>query len=396
MVQKIIKSNYMSKFVCIGSKCEDTCCNNFRIEIDKKRYELYEHIEKKKGIPFLKNIIKNSNPTNDENFGIMKLNSNGTCSFLNNEKLCKIHIDYGVSALCNTCRYYPRYTKKINQKYYQTGLFSCPEIVRLVLLSKEIPDWSKTDIETTFVLEEHQVNEKYVEKVRKALKKILRNNKYSLSKRLWLISLYIRELQCKKQNTVETKLRLASKRTKNNLNKEAQNLIALQIPLLLRSIFKAEMIKDPIAQRFIECVYLFKEGMKIRSNEQVNTEKILQNYQKNLHENYLPFFTQYNYILDNYCAYFFDIGLFPYTHKDLPKNYLLFIIGFSLLKFILVGISASSHGLDTNIIIKLFQSFAKVFHQSPKHQEDVIGDIYNNLYNHFQDYESCISILLSE
>ncbi|MBW3496794.1 flagellin lysine-N-methylase [Bacillus sp. FDAARGOS_1420] len=77
------------------------------------------------------------------------------CPFLTKDYLCKIHNHYGPERLCSTCQTYPRMGKQINQKYYQTGQLSCPELTRLILLSPIIPKWINEKENKLFFTQQH-------------------------------------------------------------------------------------------------------------------------------------------------------------------------------------------------------------------------------------------------
>ncbi|UIJ69566.1 flagellin lysine-N-methylase (plasmid) [Bacillus cereus] len=143
MKQNFFTSKHISEFSCIGSQCEDNCCNtNWTVFINKEKYELYRKMDEKNDSNLLQSIEKNVEATNEENYAILKFNTAGACSFLTEEKLCSIHLEHGSSALCNTCRYYPRVTQTVHHTYYETGYLSCPEMARLVLLSTIPFEWT--------------------------------------------------------------------------------------------------------------------------------------------------------------------------------------------------------------------------------------------------------------
>ncbi|MGE6964180.1 flagellin lysine-N-methylase [Bacillus thuringiensis] len=73
---------------------------------------------------------------NNDLYAKIILNEKGKCPFLNTEKLCKTHSNYGLDRLSNTCKTYPKHIFSVNNIFYQTGTISCPEMARVVLLNK--------------------------------------------------------------------------------------------------------------------------------------------------------------------------------------------------------------------------------------------------------------------
>ena len=47
---KDLKPNYYDKFICIGHKCPDTCCQGWSIDVDQKSHKKYEILENFYGV----------------------------------------------------------------------------------------------------------------------------------------------------------------------------------------------------------------------------------------------------------------------------------------------------------------------------------------------------------
>ena len=59
----MVKTAYYDKFECIGSKCPNSCCIGWRIDLDIETFAKYmSHKDKNLG----KGISKNENPTLDK------------------------------------------------------------------------------------------------------------------------------------------------------------------------------------------------------------------------------------------------------------------------------------------------------------------------------------------
>ena len=129
--------NYYNQFSCLGSKCVETCCQGWKIDVDEICHKKYEELERKyeddKIDRFLK---KNTNPTHHK-FSYIKMKKNGFCPFLDESKLCTIQKKFGEGYLPNTCKTFPRRTIDFDEIKIKTLSLACPEAARLCLTSKD-------------------------------------------------------------------------------------------------------------------------------------------------------------------------------------------------------------------------------------------------------------------
>ena len=42
---KALVPQYLKDFTCIGSNCEETCCKNWKITVDKETYKKYKRLK---------------------------------------------------------------------------------------------------------------------------------------------------------------------------------------------------------------------------------------------------------------------------------------------------------------------------------------------------------------
>lgn len=120
--------HYYTKFQCIASKCQDTCCAGWEIAIDKASLKRYET----EGGAF-GNRLKNSVDFKNASF----LQYDGRCVFLNEDNLCDMHLEKGEKYLCRTCRIYPRHIEEFEGVRESSLCLSCIEAARLILGCKE-------------------------------------------------------------------------------------------------------------------------------------------------------------------------------------------------------------------------------------------------------------------
>ena len=122
------KTAYYDKFKCIGSKCPNSCCIGWKIDLDFETFEKYNsHKDKNLG----KSISKNKNPTFEE-FAVIHRSKNGRCAFLDSDNLCQVQKTYSEDFLSPTCSNYPRSEINFGSKKIKSLSLGCPEVSRLV------------------------------------------------------------------------------------------------------------------------------------------------------------------------------------------------------------------------------------------------------------------------
>jgi len=120
----ILRTNVLSRFSCLGDRCEDTCCQKWSMQVDEATIERY-----RQEAPELLEAVESS----PESPWIMRKDAaTGFCVKLEGG-LCAIHKQYGDRFLGDACSFYPRVTRALGEQVVMTATMSCPEIVRLAL-----------------------------------------------------------------------------------------------------------------------------------------------------------------------------------------------------------------------------------------------------------------------
>lgn len=121
---KTVKFDYLDEFQCAGAECGDSCCRHWAITLTKKEYSDYLDTECS---PDLKSVINSAffpvRSGNELCYAAVRLGENGDCPFLDGDKLCMLQKELGESALCHTCRVFPRLFYKVGDEAY-VGLCS--------------------------------------------------------------------------------------------------------------------------------------------------------------------------------------------------------------------------------------------------------------------------------
>ena len=98
----ILIPNILAKYQCSASG--ECCKDKWRIDIDEDSY-----LKTKTNLDNLNEDINTCIEKIDNSY-ITKF-SRGYCKFITEEKLCRIHRDFGWECLSNTCKVYPRNLK---------------------------------------------------------------------------------------------------------------------------------------------------------------------------------------------------------------------------------------------------------------------------------------------
>ena len=133
----ILQTRYVADFVCLGAKCEDTCCQGWGMQVDNATCARYAQ-----AAPELLDAV-----VEGETAHVMKRDAEtDRCVKLQNG-LCGIHAQYGTDFLGDACHFYPRVTRDVSGHLLMTATLSCPEAARLALFGAD-----------PFTLTEHSIN----------------------------------------------------------------------------------------------------------------------------------------------------------------------------------------------------------------------------------------------
>ena len=139
---------YVTRFSCIGPRCEDNCCSNWKVDIDEKSYGEYKKCQNAalRG-RFKKDLKRNDGPAaTPATYAEIQLDERtGQCPFME-EGLCAIHRELGEDKLSDTCATYPRITRNFNGHLEQALQLSCPEVARLALGAADAFDFVKAPV----------------------------------------------------------------------------------------------------------------------------------------------------------------------------------------------------------------------------------------------------------
>ena len=121
----ITKPSYFDTFRCIAGSCPDSCCKEWDVQVDAAAAEFYRNLSGNLG-DRLREVLYNED--GETYMAIV----DGRCPMWRTDGLCRIQAELGESALCKTCREFPRLTHDYGN-FIEYGLeLSCPEAARII------------------------------------------------------------------------------------------------------------------------------------------------------------------------------------------------------------------------------------------------------------------------
>ncbi len=381
---KLIRPAYAEGFHCIGSACEDTCCQDWAVPIDKATYEKYQNMPAGPMRTLLESaVVPNPEKPAPATFAIIKMSpTTGQCPMLSEGGLCGIQQVHGEEMLSHICKTYPRIVHSI-QGLSETSLtLSCPEAARVVLLNPKLlgPRGRGADMLTWNGTS--QISgplTPYFWPIREFALTLIQNRNYPIWQRLFLLGIFARRFDALvpaelprvfpaflsdfSSAVASGSLRTAMESIPADNAQQLDIVLQLAGVLLHRSIIK---------RRFVDCIQAFTKG--IGNGPGATMESITAHFSAAHDEYYAPFFDRHPYILENYlintifrCQFpFGKDGKLPDAKPSVAKEFALLTTQYALMKGLLIGVSGFyRESFNTEHVVHTFQAAAKHFEHHP-------------------------------
>ncbi|MGU8996785.1 flagellin lysine-N-methylase [Clostridium perfringens] len=391
---------YLKEFKCIGGECEDSCCIGWDVDIDKFTFQQYESVSDSDMKNILKsNLIKNKRCQCDEiDFAKVKLGENKRCPFLKCDNYCVIHSNLGEEYLSNVCTSFPRVTNKIDGIYEMSLAVACPEAARILLLKKEGIEFSESDENlgkhiissevNTKVIEESYLPVEFLKEIRETSIKIMKNRKFSLDKRLYILGEFINALEDEYEYNYHNTLSFIREYdigTVKDLYEENSMNYIIQVDFFKKLLTMLRVEKDIDSDRFKEYSNEVKIGLNL--DEENYLAKNAQMYIKAFEEYEKEFIEENTYIFENYIVNFIYSNLFPFCEREsIFDSYIMLLIRYTFIRFYLVGIyiyhkknkEVLNKALSKEEVVRFIQCFSKVV----EHHKTYLIDLLNYIKEH--------------
>jgi lysine-N-methylase len=368
---------YLQKFSCIGSECEDTCCVGWRVDIDKRTYLKYKQVKNASLKKLLnENIKRTRKNATEKNYAHIKLDNNHSCPMLTKDNLCHIQLELGEEYLSNVCSSYPRVANIVNGTIEKSATLSCPEAARLALLNPNKMEFDEIVEEADKKMALHGVlqvgNEAYnlstyFWNLRIFSISLIQQRRYCLADRLILLGIFLTDVDrlVEKQQHTAIPTLVSNYHT---LIEQGSLLDSLnQIPIepalqikLLKKIIDIRLLLGLDHKRYLQCHSDFLSG--IGFSDDATLEEIANRYQSAYHNYYKPFMDQHEYILENYLVNYIFKNLFPLgSNERCMEDYVKLILHYGIIKMHLIGMAGHYRdSFNESHVITCIQSIARV------------------------------------
>ena len=122
----ITKPDYFDRFRCIAGDCPDSCCKEWDVQVDDASAAVYRALPGALG-DRLREVLT------EENGETVMTIIDRRCPMWREDGLCRIQAELGETALCKTCREFPRLTHDYGDFMELQLELSCPEAARFIL-----------------------------------------------------------------------------------------------------------------------------------------------------------------------------------------------------------------------------------------------------------------------
>ena len=122
----ITKPDYFDHFQCIADRCPDSCCKEWDVQVDEASAQAYRSLSGPLG-DRLREVLHT-----EDGETVMTI-IDGRCPMWRSDGLCRIQAELGESALCKTCREFPRLTHDYGDFLELQLELSCPEAAGMIL-----------------------------------------------------------------------------------------------------------------------------------------------------------------------------------------------------------------------------------------------------------------------
>jgi len=449
---RLIRPEYSENFRCIGSACEDTCCQGWGIPVDRAAYEKYRNLPASplRTLIQINCLIAPAGAICRDGsgqvvpgpaaFAKIRMTASNQCPMLSEDGLCRIQTEWGETFLPNVCASYPRIAHTIDGIEEKARALSCTEAARLVLLNPGLftshqsvaslrgptdAPYQQLFYKETFSKETFSKQPRGSDTagqggslrsnfwnmfwnmfwpIRECVIALVRNRSYPLWQRLFLLGILCRRLDSIGENELELpvlaflrdfegSIANGSLRTAMEAMETLPADCALQLDVVLRL---AGMLDFKAQPRFVECIEAFKAG--IRSGTGATLESLTAHYAQAHDQFYAPFFDRHPYILENYlintivrCQFPLRGGMQSDATPSMAREYAVLTAQFALMKGLLIGVAGCHReAFSADHVVHTVQGASRHF----EHHPDFLNQAYALLVESRMDGARGLAILL--
>lgn len=380
---RLTRPKYAESFRCIGSSCEDTCCEGWNVPLKKADAERFaalpEGVLKNKLLAAIETAPEGAGE--DDGFGKdafarLKMNGVNRCPMLTADNLCRLQAECGHQSLPHTCAIYPRNVHEHGGFAERSLALSCPEAARHVLLNPQllVPTARHLAADDAPWLPPH------FWRIRETAVGLVRNRAYPLWKRMFLLNVLCRRLDEIGAGSLQSDARsfldnfeatIQSGRLNQAMDSEPIDCKA-QLDAVLR-LAGLLLKRSNIRPRFTECINEFT--LSIGNKPTATLDSLTAGFTEAHDRYFAPYFEKRPHILENWLLNTIFRTQFPYGPDGLApgvavnftREFVRLTAQFALIKGLLIGVAGFHRELfSTEELIKTVQAASKHFDHHPE------------------------------
>jgi lysine-N-methylase len=347
---------FASRFSCIGSSCEDTCCAGWEVSIDKKTFNAYKQSNHPELKPVFESSLKRTrSKESDSTYARVQLHAeSGACPMIK-DSLCSVQKNLNETYLSNTCFNYPRSTRQFAGSIEQSLTLSCPEAARQALLSADAFDFVENKIQVRetsadTVAPKHGLGVQEMNEIRIFCFQLMRTEGLALWEKLAVLGVFCESLtkaiEAHNQRGIPALLQ--------------QFIVILETGSVVQAL--QELTPNHVSQALVfaalwnsrngaprsasqrETMAVIASGMQIdEASERSEEEQIVDHYRRGL-ERLSAALEAAPFMLEHYVLNEMFSNLFPFGDATPYESYLRLISRFGMVRFML---AAQCNGGDT-------------------------------------------------
>ena len=384
-----VTPRYMSRFSCIGPTCEDNCCHDWKVGIDKRTYKQYQTITLTPLSSRLKSALKKVEADDtDANFAYIELKKDGNCPMLSDSGLCEIHSQLGADHLSHTCTQYPRTYYEEDGQLKMFATLSCPEAARLALLQSDSMDAVELRLPVTnkgalpphrhFHAENHdgQVLTAFAHPIREIACHLIRSPMLSATEGMILVGLMTRKVD---RVSREGDFGEASKKVADTLMEFCDSGFIKQAQLEIQAITPSRALQTRLLGQISKLIHsaivltpasssVVSDALQGLQFDPAAPEGLETRFLEAENGPFREFDERHPHILKNYLLNDLGRHAFPSPRgRGMITEFLDLAIRFALIKMYLVGIAAHrGSAFDGHDYVRVIYSFARNIEHRPK------------------------------
>ena len=379
--------DYPVHFSCIGSACEDVCCN-LDVPLSREEYERYSAL-KSAGIRSLVSqfVSIESVGADPGSYARLTRRPSGLCGFYTQQRLCAIQSECGESYLPEPCFLYPRVLNRVEGVLEGSLHLSCPEATRQVLFSENLlgsttsSGLARFDRKETVDLKDRLPGtppKPYhaFSLIREVIVQQIVNRSQPLWKRLLMVGALCEGLDRSSAGQFDTSFfkewpQKAEQQLALVVVEQAPSHIAIRLELFF-DLTASQVQEASVSPHFQDVFWQLIEGIGAESAS--SSANDLSRFMRNEQSYYRPFLERNPPVLENYLLNYVFKNLFPFGRTDtlrLPfssffNECLLMASQFAWLDTLLIGTSGS-HGekFAAEHLVQVVQSFSRIVEHDP-------------------------------